>query len=197
MFLKSVRSLTGMPVVDAESGARLGRVLRASVNAELTRLDGVWANVGWIRVRFYPSEAIRLIGDVAVLVADAEARKPRGSAFRMRRALNGAGRLLGAATDAFLDGETLKIEALEISRGFWEDIVSGRETVREFAVRLPDGDALVSEEGEKRNEKGTRQGNDRGRGDRRFGGDGLRNDELADGAEAGKSRDSGRESDFG
>ena len=96
-----------------------------------------------------------MIGDVAVFVRSGGGKRAEGVPMGIRRAFNSAGMLIGAAVGAYLNEETLEIISLEISLGFWEDIARGRQLVRDFAVRLPEGDVTVIGEGETEDEVGT------------------------------------------
>lgn len=197
--MKSLKGITGMPVVRTDNGRRAGRVARACVDDELTALCGVWVANGWRRARYCPAERIRLLGDVSILI-DGELLRVRQSAacghpLALRRALNAAGEMVGAITGAYVDEETLAIVAVELTRGFWEDLRSGRQLVRHFEVHVPEADVLVMEEGDESDEAWMDQGNDRGRGSGRVGGDGVRHDELAGGTQAGTGGDERRTDD--
>lgn len=155
LILKSVRALIGMPAVLAETGLRIGRVTRVFLDDSLQRVSGVWVSEKRGRLRFIPAREISMIGEVAIFVHSIGDRRGEGGPMRIRRALNGAGMLIGAVAGAYLNEETLKIDALEVSLGFWEDIARGRQLVRDFAVRLPEGDVTVIGEGETEDEVGT------------------------------------------
>ena len=197
--MKSLKSLTGMPAVRTDNGRRAGRVIRACVDDGLTALCGVWVANGWRRARYCPAERIRLIGDVSVLI-DGEPLRARQSAaygrpLALRRARNAAGEMVGAITGAYVDEETLAIVAVELTRGFWEDLKSGRQLVRHFEAHVPEADVILMEEGDEGDEAWMDQGNDRGRGSGRVGGDGIRHDELAGGAQARPGSDERRTDD--
>ena len=71
--------------------------------------------------------------------------------------------------------------------GFWDDLLFGRARVRRFTLNRESGDVLVDvaeteREGEIDEERND-EGPDHRRADRRNGGDGLRNHELAVGEE--------------
>ena len=153
--MRSVRALIGMPAVRADQGMRIGRVTRVFLDDEIRRVSGVWVCGKRGRLRFIPAQDIAMIGDVALFVNSAGTKRAEGGPMRIRRAFNGAGMLVGAVVGAYLDEETLAIAALELSLGFWEDIARGRQLVRDFAVRLPEGDVTVIGEGETEDEVGT------------------------------------------
>lgn len=145
-----------MPVVRTDSGRRIGRMARACVNDELTALCGVWVANGWQRARYCPAAQIRFIGDVSILI-DGELPRTRqktvcGSPLTLRRARNAAGEMVGAITGVYVDEETLAIVAVELTRGFWEDLKSGRQLVRRFQAHVPEADVVLMEEGEESDE---------------------------------------------
>ncbi len=185
-----------MPVVRADSGRRAGRVARVCVDDGLTMLCGMWVANGWRRARYCPAGQICLIGDVSILI-DGEPLRARQSAacgrpLALRRALNAAGEMVGAITGAYVDEETLEIVAVDLTRGFWEDLKSGRQLVRHFEAHVPEADVVLMEEGDENDEAWMDQGDDRGRGSGSVGGDGVWNDELAGGAQAGTRGDERR-----
>lgn len=140
-----IRALTGMPVVYTASGARLGRVTRVHVDPELKRIEGFWVSGRLGRLFFCPAREVELLGAVSVLVRACERHPPVGLPFHLRRALDASGALIGAIVGAYVREDTLEITALELTRGFWEDLVHGHEQVRDYAVRLPEGDVAVWE----------------------------------------------------
>ncbi|MBQ3078786.1 MAG: hypothetical protein IJC48_02135 [Clostridia bacterium] len=187
--MKSIRSLIGMMAISSGGGRRLGRVLKLSFDEALSGLDGIWIAGRLGKTMFCPAEDVEMLGDVAVIVGKISRRKPQGEPFRMRKALDASGALIGAIVGAYVSEETLIVEELEMSLGFWEDVAGGRKSIRHFSVRTPGGDVVVSEKGGEENEEELGSRYDRRRDDRRIRGDGLWHDELADGAEDGKSRD--------
>lgn len=153
--MKSVRALIGMSAVCRESGLKIGRVTRVLLDEQLRSVSGVWVCGRRGSLRFIPAREMDMIGDVAVFVRSGGGKRAEGVPMGIRRAFNSAGMLIGAAVGAYLNEETLEIISLEISLGFWEDIARGRQLVRDFAVRLPEGDVTVIGEGETEDEVGT------------------------------------------
>ena len=148
------------------------------------RPDGAVRRVGGKRL----AAGALLPGGADSVLIDGEMLRVRQSAacghpLALRRALNAAGEMVGAITGAYVDEETLAIAAVELTRGFWEDLKSGRQLVRHFEVHVPDADVVLMEEGDESDEAWMDQGDDRGRGSGRVGGDGIRHDELAGGAQ--------------
>ena len=88
---------------------------------------------------------------------------------------------------AEIDELSFAVCALELSMGFWDDLLFGRARVRRFTLNRESGDVLVDvaeteREGEIDEERND-EGPDHRSADRRNGGDGLRNHELAVGEE--------------
>lgn len=194
-FLKSVRALKGMPVILSDGGKKLGRVLKVSINEALDGLDGIWIAGRFGKARFCSREDIEMLGDVAVIVGKISDRAPRGQAFRIRRALDASGSLIGAVVGVYIDEETMKAECVDVSLGFWEDVAKGRQLVRRYAVIRDRGDVAVSLKGENCHEEELDSFDGCGRDDWRIGSDGIRHDELEGGAQDGAGGDECREGD--
>lgn len=182
--MRKLRGLMGMPVVC--EGRRYGRVLRADLSGDLTRMEGVWVGAGLRGARYIPSERLQLLGSVAVMAdCGGDRRKLTPSPLPMR-ALSTDGQRLGAVTGAEVDELTFRVEALELSAGVWDDLISGRRRVARWTVSEA-GEVVIDfnqhdMEGifdEERIDEGAFDGH----ADRRLGGDDLRGDELADGKE--------------
>ena len=54
---------------------------------------------------------------------------------------------LGAITGALIDQRSGRVAALELSRGFWEDLTQGRQWVFHYAVNRDSEDVLLMSEG--------------------------------------------------
>lgn len=183
--MRSVRGLIGMPVVCG--GKRFGRVLRAELADDLTRLEGIWVGAGLREARFIPAEQLELIGSVAIHADGPGARRRMGPPPRLRRAVATDGRRLGAVTGAEVDELSFQVAALEVSAGIWDDLIEHRRRVRRYTVNRMSGEVVIDPTDyereaffdEERNDEGTSDGH----ADRRLGGDDLRGDELADGAQ--------------
>ena len=128
-----------------------------------------------------------MLGRIAV-VADEPGKRKKGRAGGLFfRAVGTDGSRLGAITGAEIDELSFAVCALELSMGFWDDLLFGRARVRRFTLNRESGDVLVDvaeteREGEIDEERND-EGPDHRRADRRNGGDGLRNHELAVGEE--------------
>ena len=141
--MKNLRLLVGMPVIC--EGRKLGRVVQAQVSGELTRMTGLFVDAGLKGTRFIPAEDVNVLGDVAVLVRSAGRRGVRAQCGYPRRALAPDGKRLGAICGAGVNEESLNVEALELSVGWLEDMLTGRRRVSRFTVNQPGGEVGVIE----------------------------------------------------
>ncbi len=141
--MKNLRLLVGMPVIC--EGRKLGRVVQAQVSGELTRMTGLFVDAGLKGTRFIPAEDVNVLGDVAVLVRSAGRRGVRAQCGYPRRALAPDGKRLGAICGAGVNEESLNVEALELSVGWLEDMLTGRRRVSRFTVNQPGGEVVVIE----------------------------------------------------
>ena len=138
--MRSAKSLLGMPVI--RNGEKLGRVSYVLTDRQLHSLSGLYLQSGLSGTRFIDRTQIDLVGDVAILTHDGGRRAPMRARPLLRRALSGDGQHIGAITDALLDEKTLCIEALELSRGYLDDLFRKRTHVRQFTVKT-NGDVIV------------------------------------------------------
>lgn len=146
--MKSVRALSGMPVVCEVTGKKIGRVKSVFVDKQLFGLTGLSVSKGFGRSAFYPGKSISLLGMRVVLISGGKSGEEMGETFSIRRAVNASGEMIGAMTNAYLGEETLKIEGLEISRDIFSDIARGRRICRRYTVNEETGDAVIFEEKE-------------------------------------------------
>ena len=170
--MRKLRTLIGMPVV--VQNRRIGRVVQAALSEDLTSLDGLWVDEGLRGTRLIPSESLEMLGRIAV-VADEPGKRKKGRAGGLFfRAVGTDGSRLGAITGAEIDELSFAVCALELSMGFWDDLLFGRARVRRFTLNRESGDVLVDvaeteREGEIDEERND-EGPDHRRADRRNGG---------------------------
>ena len=183
--MRKLRALIGMPVVC--HNRRIGRLIQPELDAELTRLKGIWVSAGLRGTRYIPAESLQLLGRVAVLTDDVGRRGHMRSAPLFQRATSTDGQRLGAITGAEIDELSLGIVSLELSQGFWDDMLTGRQRIERYTVSRETGEIIIEPNETTRegriNEGWHGQGVDHGNADWRRCGDGLRSDELADGTE--------------
>lgn len=196
--MKNLRALTGLPVVC--HGRRVGRMLQAALSDDLKALQGIWVSAGPGGARWIPAEALQMLGRVAIL-ADEPGEKGRAAPCPLfRRATATDGTRLGAVTGAEIDEISFAVTALELSRGFWDDLGRGRQRVRAYTVNRETGEVLVDPAGQARgedfDERRHDQGTDRGDAARFGGGDGVRRDELADRAQVEPAGEEDRQLDL-
>lgn len=179
--MRGVKAFVGLPVI--LNGKRIGHVACLTLDEGLNRVTGLRIARGLRGNRFIPSEAISLLGDVAVLVTDEGGRPGGERGLNLRRALTTDGQILGAITGALIDERTGQVAALELSSGWWDDLARGRRYVRGWtacpgeSVRLE----LEDERGSEHEERNL-PGDHHGRADRRGGGGGAGFDGFLDAA---------------
>lgn len=140
LFIRNAKSLLGMPVICGEE--KLGRVSYVLPDDELRTVRGLYLYCGAAGSRFIEGAQLDLIGDVAVLAHGSGRRTPLNRQPLFRRALSADGARIGAITDAIINESTLGIEALELSRGYLDDLTGGRLRVKQFIVQK-NGDIVV------------------------------------------------------
>ena len=182
--MRKVRTLIGMPVIRGHR--RIGRVLRADIDDDLRRLEGVWISGGLRGARYIAVEDLEMLGEVAVIADAPGGRGPAPGRGLFRRAVSTDGARLGAITGAEIDELSFNVVALELSTGLWDDLFGRRERILRYTVNRETGEVIVDPAGQEREaqqyEGQHDKGPDRRDADRRIGGDGLRRDELAHGA---------------
>ena len=139
--MKNTRSLFSLPVIC--SGKKAGRVVQVRVSDDLKRLEGLWIDSGLRGTRFIPADNICRLGDVAIIVDAPGTRGRCDQSPLFLRALTTDGRRIGAISGAEVNETTFRVEALELTKGIWEDVLHGRECVRRFTARPASGAVIV------------------------------------------------------
>lgn len=183
--MRKTRNLIGMPVV--VNSRRIGRVVQAQLSEDLSSLAGIWIDAGIRGTRFIPSDSLAMVGHIAIMADDTGKRGQMKREQLFRRAVCTDGRRLGAITGAEIDELSFRVEALEVSRGVWDDLLRGRMLTRRFILNRENGDVLIDvseteKEGDHHEERND-EGPDHRRADRRLRSGHVRRDELADGKE--------------
>lgn len=145
--MPSVRSMVGLAVL--LEGRRLGRVADVELDDSLTRMTGLFVDSGLGGIRRIDNRQVQLLGRVSVMVSGRGKRCPRPDPA-LRRALLSDGSRVGAITGAMINSQTRKVEALELSASYLEDILWGRRWIFRYAVRKDGADILVMPEGGER-----------------------------------------------
>lgn len=139
-----MKALIGRPVL--MNGEPIGHVTNVELDEALARMNALYVDGGFSGTRRIGRHAVRLLGEVSVLVDDFGKRaRPKDNALRRARTSDGC--RVGAVTGALLDEETLEVKALELSRGYFDDLFTGRQWVTRYAVNLASGDVLIESEG--------------------------------------------------
>lgn len=140
--MRKISNLIGMPVVCHRK--KIGRLVQADLSKDLTRLQGIWVDGGFRGTRYISAEHLGMIGDNAIL-ADSPGKRKRCKAARtFLRAVTTDGRRLGAVTGAMIDEMSFLVESLEITRGTWDDLYSGRLQIRSFTVNDHRSEVIVA-----------------------------------------------------
>lgn len=145
--MRTLRTIIGLPVV--VNSRRIGRVFQAELTEDYSRLKGLWVDAGLSGTRFIPSDSLALLGQVAVVADDRGERKRCRTAGILRRAVATDGRRSGAVTGAEIDEISFRVEALELSRGIWDDLSSGRQRICQFTLNPKTGDVIIDDQNEK------------------------------------------------
>lgn len=175
-------------------------MLQAELEDDLSRLSGIWVSAGLRGARWLSAESLELLGRVAILSDGCGVRRRMRIAPLFRRATASDGTRLGAITGAWIDEISFAVTALELSRGLWDDLVTHRQRVSHFTANRETGEIIIDPaelEREGWNDEGRHdQGTGRRDADRLSGGDGVRDDELADRAQVEPGGQEDRELDL-
>lgn len=178
--MRTLRTIIGLPVV--VNSRRIGRVFQAELTEDYSRLKGIWVDAGLSGTRFISSDSIALLGQVAVVADDRGERKRCRTAGIFRRAVSTDGKRTGAVTGVEIDEISFRTEALELSRGVWDDLSAGRQLIRQFTLNPKTGDVIIDDQTEKEDyphEERHDEGSDYRRNDRRLCSHDVRHHELA------------------
>lgn len=196
--MKKLRSLTGMPVVCDRR--RVGRLLRAELSEDMTRLRGIWIGAGLLGTRWICAEDLQILGEAAILADSCGERMPMRCTPLFNRAVSTDGLRLGVITGAEIDAISFAVTSLELSRGFWEDLSHRRERVTRYTANRQTGEIVIDSVEEAKegfyDEGRHGQGADHRCSDRLGGSDGIWRHELADGAEMEPEGPQDRQLDF-
>ena len=138
--MKTLRSILHLPVLCR--GKQTGRVTQVRFSDDLMRMEGIWVDSGLRGTRFIPVENISRIGSIAVLVDDPGTRRRCTDLPLFRRALTTEGVRIGAIASAEVDETTFQVEALELTKGWLDDLLDSRLRVRRFTA-CPSGGAVI------------------------------------------------------
>lgn len=128
--MRKLVNLIGMPVICQRK--KIGRLIQAELSPDLTRLEGVWVDAGLKGTRYIPAEQLGMIGKSVVLADSRGVRRRSAGHGLLRRAVSTDGGRLGAIVGAEVDELSFLVGALELSRGFWDDLWYGRMRIRRY-----------------------------------------------------------------
>ena len=131
--MRKLRNLIGMPVLCQRQ--KLGRLMQVELSDDLVRLEGIWVDGGLKGTRYIPSEQLGMIGEVAVLADSCGARRRCAARPLLMRAVTTGGERVGAIVGAEVDELSFQVRALELTRGFWDDLTGGRSRVERYTAQ--------------------------------------------------------------
>ena len=126
-------SVTGLPVVC--SGRMLGRVEQSILTPSGKSLRGMVIRKGMGGAKWLENDQILVIGGVSVLARGPAGKLPKDADFSLTSVKDASGLRLGRVTDVFLNPETRRVTALEVSLGLVEELRHGRSLIRDFVVQ--------------------------------------------------------------
>lgn len=138
--MRNAKSLIGIPV--RSGGQTLGRVSYVLPDQRLRSVCGLYLSCGMTGSRFIECAQLDAIEDSAILTRSSGKRAQLNERPMLKRAFSTDGQLIGAITDAVIDEKTLSIEALELCRGYLDDLTGSRPRIRQFTVQK-NGDVIV------------------------------------------------------
>ena len=140
--MKRMSGLIGTAVI--ADGRRAGRV-SGVVLEDGRHIAGVLVEGALGGSRMVSLGQISVIGDVSLQCAGKGARMGGCEPFVPGRALSTGGMRLGRVSDLIIDERSGRVEAIEISRGYIDDLMGKRLVCDEFALAPQTGDAVVSD----------------------------------------------------
>lgn len=139
-MLTSLNRMVGLPVVWQDR--QLGYVERAIADAHARRLSGIVVRKGIGAAKWVCRDGIAVVGSRCVLVREKPGPVPDGQPGMLGRAFLTTGECVGEVTDVILHGDTLRLEALELSQGPVYRLLGRRVYASQFRV---DGGARAGE----------------------------------------------------
>lgn len=125
--------ILGLPAVCGERV--VGHVERAVPDEEGRHLQGLIIRRGLGSAKWADRSAIKVLGDVSVILQSRPGRIPRGCDASLSAVKDEGGLTLGRVTDLWISPETLDITALEVTLGLMEDLLCGRRRISRWAVQ--------------------------------------------------------------
>lgn len=139
--MKRIDQICGLPVIDIDSGGRLGQVSDVVLNARDNCLAGIEVkpNALFQSTRYLSFTSITLLGDVSVLVhkqpqIPANQKKPIQRLQLGQKVYGTDGFHIGWLTNALIEETDGKVHSLEVSKGYFDDLLTGRCWISEFSL---------------------------------------------------------------
>lgn len=139
--LTTLNRTTGMPVILRDTC--VGYVERAVPDRFYHRLEGVVVRKGIGLARWLPRADIRLIGRECVLAAKSPQRMPETEERHGVQVFLPTGQWTGMVSDAVLEGGSLCVVALEISKGPLYSLLGNRTYASSYRFAGRSGGAVV------------------------------------------------------
>ena len=133
--------ILGLPAVCG--GRVVGHVERAVPDESGQQVTGFIVRRGLGSARWAGRSTVTVLGGVSVILGERPGRVPKGSDRSITAVKDESGLTLGRVTDWWISRDGLNITALEITLGPLEDMLSGRRTVRQWAVQPGEDGATV------------------------------------------------------
>lgn len=130
--MTGMKRLEGMPVLAGERHA--GSVMRGVLNPDGRALRGLVIRSPLVGARWLNREQILVLGKVSVIARGKPGKIPPDADYRLFRVSDANGERLGVVTDAIINEETMRVQALEISSGPIDDLITGRWYATAFSV---------------------------------------------------------------
>ena len=157
--MKRIDQICGLAVIDADSGAKIGEVIRVVLSAESKSIVGIDISPRNFTsgLRFIDFGDIEIFGDFSVLIKRSETsgagksaregypetpksqtepkkkKKPETVLELGQKVYLTDGSNIGWFTNALIDEASGSIQSLEISQGYIDDLAKGRCWINEFS----------------------------------------------------------------
>ena len=138
--MRKIRNLIGMPVILHRQ--KIGRLIQADLSDDLKRMEGIWVDGGLKGTRYIPAEQLSMIGERAIMADHRGKRVKCTPKPLLYRAISTDGNRLGAIVGAEVDELSFLVQALELTCGFWDDLVDGRRRVEDYNA-VPGGSEVI------------------------------------------------------
>lgn len=129
------RELIGLPVLTGPQLKRIGRVHEVLVSGDGARICGLVIDAGGLLHprRVLDFQAVKAVGDTHLLAVEtylpADSQTRNCKELHGMPVLRGTGEELGVLDDFHFDPATGQVTALQLSHGFVDDLLSGKEVL--------------------------------------------------------------------